>query len=482
MAFYSLDVKPFGRKQGARITQAAAYRAGERIRDERTGELYSYLSRRDVVYKEVVIPSQFAGNAAMAWTQDRATLWNAVESTERSNARLGREVYVAVPDELSAAQRTQLVRGFAQELADRYQCAVDTCIHLPRKGNDERTHHAHLLMTPCQVTPKGLGGRTTLELSGKERRTLGLLGRSKDDLLWKRERWAQVANEALKAAGLSVRIDHRSLRAQGIDREPALKLPRVVSWIERQTGKPSEIGDRIRREHRERVEAREKGPDELARVVQRQKAEAFSAAIERDIRAVSLPKGVSRAALNKEELAQVQRDRKRAKREAEREIAPSAGLTPEQQSVRRWLDWRKEQPTEDRDPSGLTPEQQSVRRWLDWRKEQPTEDRDPSGLTPEQQSVRRWLDWRKEQPTEDRDPSGLTPEQQSVRRWLTWRKEQQAHGQFPPEPTAEQSVRNGLACREAQKHELDRVADQDDDDRRSRRKTIDRDRDYDLEL
>ena len=58
MAIYVLHVQPFGRKKGDRITRAAAYRAGERIRDERTGEVYSYLSRRDVVYKEVIIPSQ----------------------------------------------------------------------------------------------------------------------------------------------------------------------------------------------------------------------------------------------------------------------------------------------------------------------------------------------------------------------------------------------------------------------------------------
>ena len=428
MALYRLDVKPFGRKKGDRITRAAAYRAGERIRDERTGEVYSYLSRRDVVYKEVVIPSQFATNAEMAWTQDRATLWNAVERTERSNTALGREVFVALPSELSAAQRTQLARGFAQELADRYQCAVDMCIHLPRPDNDERFHHAHMLLTPRQVTPKGLGPRTTLGLSGTERHALGL-GRSKDELLWKRERWAQVANEALKAAGLSARIDHRSLRAQGIDREPAPRLPQVVRWTEQKTGKPTRVGDRLRQEYRERVEARQKGPDELARVVQRQKTEARSAAIERDRLKASLPKGVSRAALNREELLQLRRDRERAKREAGREMTPSAGLTPEQQSVDNWLAWRKEQ-----------------------------------------------------QQAQSRAPSTLTPEQQSVDRWLAWRKEQQKHGQFPPEPTAEKSVRNELALREAQNSGLDRVADKDDDDRRNRHKTIDRDRDYDLEL
>ena len=46
------------------------------------------------------------------------------------------------------------------------------------------------------------------------------LGRSRDELLWMRERWAQVANESLREAGLSTRLDHRSYKALGIDREP----------------------------------------------------------------------------------------------------------------------------------------------------------------------------------------------------------------------------------------------------------------------
>ena len=155
MAIYMMKQKTLPRGKGACVTQAAAYRAGERIRDERTGRTHSYLERDDVVYKEVLVPSEFAGNAEIAWTQDRAALWNAVESTNRRNAQLGREVMVVLPEELDAERRTRLVRGFAQELADKYRCAVDTTIHLPRPQSDERNHHAHLLLTPREVTPEG---------------------------------------------------------------------------------------------------------------------------------------------------------------------------------------------------------------------------------------------------------------------------------------------------------------------------------------
>ena len=53
MAKYFLHVKVFSRGKGSRVTRAAAYRAGERIRDERTSEVYNYSDRQDVLHKEI---------------------------------------------------------------------------------------------------------------------------------------------------------------------------------------------------------------------------------------------------------------------------------------------------------------------------------------------------------------------------------------------------------------------------------------------
>src|SRR5262249_22580751 len=81
-------------------------------------------------------------------------------------------------------------------------------VHEPRAGSDQRHHHAHVLFPSREVTPDGLGARTTLELSGTERHARGL-GPSKEDLLWIRERWATLTNEALLEAGIKERVDHR---------------------------------------------------------------------------------------------------------------------------------------------------------------------------------------------------------------------------------------------------------------------------------
>ena len=54
MAIYYLNMKTFGRGGGSSAVNAAAYRSGERIRDERTGRTYDHSARQDVMHKEIV--------------------------------------------------------------------------------------------------------------------------------------------------------------------------------------------------------------------------------------------------------------------------------------------------------------------------------------------------------------------------------------------------------------------------------------------
>jgi ATP-dependent exoDNAse (exonuclease V) alpha subunit len=257
MAVYFLNMKTFGRSGGSSAAGAAAYRAGERIRDERTGKTYDHSERRDVVHKEIVLPSRFA-DEDMAWARDRAKLWNAAESAEtRKNARVAREYLVALPIELSPEQRLGLVRGFSQELSDRYGFAVDVAIHAPREypGSDPRNFHAHLLTTTREVDAEGLGAKTTLDLNDDNRRKLGMQP-AVHELLHVRARWAEVTNEALQEAQVAARIDHRTLQAQGIDREPRPRIPRAAFEMERH-GNRSVVAERLRENYRARVQARE---------------------------------------------------------------------------------------------------------------------------------------------------------------------------------------------------------------------------------
>ena len=256
MAVYFLNLKTFGRTGGSSAVSAAAYRAGERLRDERTGKTYDHSERQDVLHKEIVLPSRFA-EEEMTWARDRASLWNSAESAEtRKNARVAREYLVALPAELSPQQRLGLVRSFSRELTDRYGFAVDFAIHAPRDfpGSDPRNYHAHLLATTRDITGEGLGAKTTLELNDRDRGKLGLKP-AIHELLHVRERWAAVTNEALHAANVAARVDHRSLVAQGIDREPRPQIPRAAFEMERH-GYRSVVAERMREEYAVRVKSR----------------------------------------------------------------------------------------------------------------------------------------------------------------------------------------------------------------------------------
>ena len=223
MAIYHLSVKAISRSAGRTSTAAAAYRAGVEITDARTGEVHDYTRKRGVVSADLVLPE-----GAPEWAADRSALWNAAEKAERrKDACVAREYEVALPAELSAEGRRQLALDFAKEMADREGCAVDVAIHEPGREGDDRNHHAHILRTTRKVGPEGLADKLDTEKAGRSRR---------DDLEGVRARWAELCNERLRDAGIEATVDHRSLKAQGIDREPTRHLGPTASAIERRTG------------------------------------------------------------------------------------------------------------------------------------------------------------------------------------------------------------------------------------------------------
>src|SRR3984957_1967505 len=254
MANIHIDIRTVRRAAGQRATGAAAYRAGERIRDERTGKLHNYSRRQDVTHKEIFLPSNL-GEAPLEWARDRASLWNAAELAEkRGNSRVAREFQVSLPSELSPPQRLALARGFAREMSDRYGIAVDLAIHDPKPGGDPRNFHAHLLATTREVTPWGLGDKAGLDMQALQRAKQGLSDYS-EEYTAVRERWAAHMNDAFRAANIDERVDHRTLAAQGIDRQPMVYVP--MEFYQRQLKglEPGQI-ERLREQYRARVAAR----------------------------------------------------------------------------------------------------------------------------------------------------------------------------------------------------------------------------------
>ena len=251
MAIYHLSVKAVSRSAGRSATAAAAYRAGCEIADERTGEIHDYTRKGGVESADIVLP-----DGAPEWATDRAKLWNAAELAEkRKDACVAREFEVALPSELSPAERRRLALDFAKDMANREGCAVDVAIHAPGREGDNRNHHAHILRTTRKVEADGLGAKLDTEKAGRKR---------SDDLEAVRAKWADLTNERLRKNGIAARVDHRSLEAQGIDREPTQHLGPAASGYERRTGQPSDKRIQQEREAVERL-ARAKALGELER-------------------------------------------------------------------------------------------------------------------------------------------------------------------------------------------------------------------------
>jgi MobA/MobL family len=254
MAIFRMEISSVARSAGRRATAAAAYRSGERIRDERTGDLFNHTRRRDVLHTELILPSQFEGEA-VGWARNRERLWNTAEHAEkRHNSRVAREYQVTLPAELDAVRRVALARTFAREISDRYKVAVDLAVHEPPAGGDSRNFHAHLLTTTREVTPTGLGAKAGIDMSQLERRRHGLPDH-RQEYISLRERWATLTNDALREANIDARIDHRGLVAQGLDREPRPSIPLRHLKME-QRGLRSQVAEGLRAQYRERVARR----------------------------------------------------------------------------------------------------------------------------------------------------------------------------------------------------------------------------------
>lgn len=248
------QITPISRGRGRSAVAAAAYRSGERIRDERTGRLHNYSKRDDVPHKEIVLPSGL-DTEQISWIKNRAQLWNAAERAERQrNSRTAREFQLGLPHELSGEQRLKLARAFSQEVSDRYRVVVDLAVHLPRPNGDQRNFHAHLMLTSREITPSGFGGKAGLDLPAGQMRDRGLR-QGIAEMKFMRERWASMANEAFREANIEQRLDHRTLAAQGIDRMPRARVPWSTVMRERK-GLRSEIGERIRANHEARFKAK----------------------------------------------------------------------------------------------------------------------------------------------------------------------------------------------------------------------------------
>ncbi len=203
MAIYHYSVSIIGRSSGRCAPAAAAYRAGEKISDHRTGQTFDYTRKKGVDATVILAPE-----SAPNWVNNREQLWNEVERVERrKDSQLAREIDVAIPSELSHSQKQELVKAFVTNQFVSQGMVADVAFH----HLDSHNPHAHILLTMREISPNGFG---------KKNRDWN----RKDLLKEQRSSWELIANRALERAGHSEKIDHRTLEEQGINRIPQIHL------------------------------------------------------------------------------------------------------------------------------------------------------------------------------------------------------------------------------------------------------------------
>lgn len=163
------------------------------------------------------------------WATDEPMyFWRAGDKYERENGAVYREHEIALPGELTPDQQLELAADLIHYLAGNkpHQWAVHASISaLEGRVNP----HLHLMVSdrmddgidrPPELTFRRhnskhpeQGGRRK-DSGGKNRLAL------RDDLIETRRQCAELQNAALARHGHGARVDHRTLKAQGVDRPP----------------------------------------------------------------------------------------------------------------------------------------------------------------------------------------------------------------------------------------------------------------------
>lgn len=248
MAIYHFSAQIISRSNGSSSVGSSAYRSGEKIENERTGEVHDYTRKTGVEYTEILTPKN-----APDWANDRAKLWNEVEKIEKSkNSQLAREINIALPKELSLDKQIELTRDFVKDTFVDKGMVADISIHDSKKGNP----HAHIMLTMRPFDECGNWGAKAkkeyiLDKKGekiklksgeyKSRKIDAVDWNKKENLEKWREQWGNYANKSLEINGFEERIDHRTLEAQGIERVAQIHVGTHANAMEKR-GVQSERG------------------------------------------------------------------------------------------------------------------------------------------------------------------------------------------------------------------------------------------------
>jgi hypothetical protein len=176
-----------------------------------------------------------SGNLPAFAAGDPVAYFDAADLYERANGRLFKEVEVALPVELAPDEQRDLLDAFVPVLLAGEPLPYTLAVHQGQGHNP----HCHVLLServndgiarPATQWFRRFNARAPERGSARKTEALSKKGWLHDI----RKAWAELVNRALERAGFLERVDHRTLRAQGIDRLPQIHLgPDVLRMEER---------------------------------------------------------------------------------------------------------------------------------------------------------------------------------------------------------------------------------------------------------
>jgi Ti-type conjugative transfer relaxase TraA len=224
MAAFHFCAKIHSRANGASAVRAAAYRAAERLYDDRAGKHEDYTLKSDVARSTILAPSD-----APDWVHTRKDLWNRAEAAERRrDSQVAQELEINLPRELDPEDNWRLICDFAREHLVAHGRICDINMHLGQASDGEAHPHAHLLM-PVRALDGGGFGEKHPDCSWKT------FVKRRDRLNELRAVWCEFARERARELGhdLGSEWDHRSFEARGIDLEAQPKRGATAQRLDR---------------------------------------------------------------------------------------------------------------------------------------------------------------------------------------------------------------------------------------------------------
>lgn len=157
--------------------------------------------------------------------------WEAADANERKNGTTYREYEIALPREMTPAQRLELVQDFVkQEIGDRYP--YQFAIHNPRASDGGEQPHAHIMFSERGIDGidrdpeqyfKRYNAKNPERGGAKKDNTGKDPATRRKELKELRGRWEVMCNEHLANNYIDKEIDMRSHAERGTGLEPEAK-------------------------------------------------------------------------------------------------------------------------------------------------------------------------------------------------------------------------------------------------------------------